>query len=119
MKNFSQRNRSEIIRNFTLVELLVVIAIISMLMAMLLPALKKTRGMARQIECLNTMKQCGTASAYYINDFRYLPPVLSADAAGNRYFYWCKDLIGLGYLPGKSGVPAGWSNLIGQTGYSN
>ena len=70
MKNFSQRNRSEIIRNFTLVELLVVIAIISMLMAMLLPALKKARGMARQIECLNTMKQCGTASAYYINDFR-------------------------------------------------
>ena len=101
---------------FTLIELLVVIAIISMLMAMLLPALKKARGMARQIECLNTMKQCGTASAYYINDFRYLPQAISADAAGSRYFYWCKDLIGLGYLPGKPGLPVGWSNLIGQTG---
>ncbi len=119
MKNFSQRNRSKIISGFTMVELLVLIAIISILMAMLLPALKKARGMAKQMECLNTMKQCGTASVYYLGDFGHLPPIFWTDSLGDRYFYWCKDLIGLGYLPGKSGVPAGWSNLIGQTGYSN
>ena len=143
MKNFSQRNRSEIIMpftliellvaapgvvlnriaiqtktrahsiKFTLIELLVVIAIISILMALLLPALKKVRGIAKQIECLNTMKQCGTASVYYTNDFGYLPPVRLPDSPVNVYFYWCNGLISLGYLPPKSTILV---NAIGATG---
>ena len=59
---------------FTLVELLVVIAIISVLAALLLPALSKARERGRQAACLNNERQLYVAAVSYAGDFNgYLP----------------------------------------------
>ena len=53
---------------FTLIELLVVISIISMLIAILLPALSKAREASKSIQCASNARQIEVAMKVYAND---------------------------------------------------
>ncbi|MBI1369880.1 MAG: prepilin-type N-terminal cleavage/methylation domain-containing protein [Planctomycetes bacterium] len=65
-------------RGFTLIELLVVVAIITVLIAILLPAMRRAREAAMNVVCMSNLKQHGTAMVSY--------------ALQNRmWFYWRID----------------------------
>jgi prepilin-type N-terminal cleavage/methylation domain-containing protein/prepilin-type processing-associated H-X9-DG protein len=54
---------------FTLIELLVVIAVIAILAAILFPVFAQAREKARSIACLSNVKQLGTATQMYLQDY--------------------------------------------------
>jgi prepilin-type N-terminal cleavage/methylation domain-containing protein len=61
-------------RAFTVVELLVVISIISLLMALLLPAVQAARESGRRITCGNNMAQLGKSVELYVGSKQNYPP---------------------------------------------
>lgn len=68
---------------FSLIELLVVIAIISMLLTLLMPALREARMTAVRIECAGKLKQLTAAAHMYVTDYNGWFPQEPTDNSKN------------------------------------
>jgi prepilin-type N-terminal cleavage/methylation domain-containing protein/prepilin-type processing-associated H-X9-DG protein len=82
---------------FTLIELLVVVAIIGILASMLLPVLARAKEQARNVACINNLKQLGTCWRMYVEDFndRLVPNNSVVDANSSA----TPLLQGISWLP--------------------
>jgi len=101
-------------RAFTLIEMLVVILIISVLAALLLPALISARERGRTASCQSNLHQLGLAFQIYTNDFDGLLPVshILPDVHWRNQLHPYVPAAKLGVCPSaKSEVldPMGWS----------
>jgi prepilin-type N-terminal cleavage/methylation domain-containing protein/prepilin-type processing-associated H-X9-DG protein len=68
-------------RGFTLIELLVVIAIIAILAAILFPVFAQAREAARKTTCVSNLKQLGSATMMYSQDYDERFPLLEDGSA--------------------------------------
>ena len=103
---------------FTLIELLVVIAIIAILAAILLPALNSARMRGNAASCINQLKQMGTFTMSYIDDYNdYIPFGQSPDGANDSGQWYGHGKIDAKAWYCRLAPYAGIPLLSGQEGY--
>ncbi len=97
--NYREKRIRHKARAFTLIELLVVIAIIALLLAILLPAMRKIKETGREAVCKSNLRNIGIAVLMYLDDYnRTLPDTENA----NEFLWFESD--GVTYRrPGSGG----------------
>ena len=103
-----------IINNFTLVELLVVIAIITILMAMLMPAMASARKMAYRAECSGNLKQLGSAIIMYSDDYQWTPCAYNSayPVSPRDLRCWTSQLFYGKYISGRPDYGSPYSGTV-------
>ena len=89
---------------FTLIELIVVIGIIAILVALLLPALKNARANAKRIDCVNRLKNMGSAFHMYAYDWNDYLPAGSSNYPSHTGAWWIALGSYLGYGNWETGA---------------
>jgi len=110
-------------RGFTLVELLVVIAIIALLMAILMPALRRVKMQAEEVVCRSNLRQVGLTLNMFLQENDFKMPCVSqhdwldpdhSNTKCNGYFF--RRPAGTGtdriYRPDESGVKTYWATTL-------
>lgn len=79
-------------KGFTLIELLVVIGIIALLLAIIMPALKRAKDFGMRIVCSSTLKQFGIANEMYAQQYdgAYVPISYNKNNSGN-FIDWMRN----------------------------
>lgn len=106
---------------FTLFRLLTFIGILVLLIALLLPLSRGSRGAARRAQCVNNLKQIALALDNYERTYNALPPAYTVDAAGKPLHSW-RTLI-LPYLEQRSlyetiDLSKSWNDPVNAKAYA-
>ena len=98
------RQRNDFIKAFSLIELLVVMSVISLLLAILMPALNMARAQGKTITCRNNLRQYLLANFDYAreNNGSYVPAALDIYAEKKHHrWYGVRDNIYQPFDPAK------------------
>ena len=77
---------------FTLIELLMIISILMLLMSLLLPGLSRAKAYAKEIACINNLRQIAIGyRSYQVDNKNMMPYVVSPNTGSPGYFSYLDD----------------------------